>query len=111
MFSTGYCSYLRVYSVLVLTKPIIEIEMISIITQQDVLFYLIPNRSLEEKIDNFLKLLEKTSKKQFINTSKQKQYMYKSDPKTVVISTSDDSKKEGLLIFILEIKISIPETK
>lgn len=73
--------------------------------------YQILKRGSIEKFDDFLKILEKTSKKPLINACKRKLCMDKSDPTTVVISTLGNSRKKGLPISILEREISTPATQ
>ena len=66
-FSPRYCSHSGALLVPVPTIPTAETEIIFMATQQDVL----PNRILKkgsaEKIDDFLKILEKISKKRTVN--------------------------------------------
>ncbi len=72
--SFGYCSQPRVPLVLVPTMPTAETEIISMATQQDILPNQILIRGSAENIDDFLKILEKISKKKrrLINASKRK---------------------------------------
>ncbi len=67
LFSLEYCSHLKVFLVPIPTMPTAEIEIISIATQQNILPNQILKRGLAEKIDNFLKILEKISKKNMVN--------------------------------------------
>lgn len=67
---------------------------------------------MAEKIDDFLKRPDKTSKKKrLINASKQKVSINKLKPNIVLISTLDQSKREGLSILILEAKALILATR
>lgn len=67
LFSPRYCSHLRTLLVLVPTIPIPKTKIISIATQQDFLPNQILKKSLAEKIDDFLKILENTLKKKTVN--------------------------------------------
>ncbi len=62
-FSPKYCSYLGALLIPVPTMPTAETEIISIATQQDVLPNWILKRGSKKKIDDFLKIPEKISKK------------------------------------------------
>ena len=70
-FSPGYCSHLGASLVSVPTIPTDETEIISIAIQQDILPNRILKRGSAERIDDFLKILEKISdkKRRLINTS------------------------------------------
>lgn len=91
-------------SVLVLTILIAKTKMISIITYQDILPNQILKNGLAEKIDNFLKIPKKISKKkiQLINISKQRQNILK----MVIISILNKLGENNILISILVIEIS-----
>ncbi len=67
LFSPGYCSHLGAPLVPVPTMPTVETEIISMVTQQDVLPDQILKRGSAEKIDDFLKIPEKISKKKTVN--------------------------------------------
>ena len=73
-FSSGYCSYPGATLVPISTMPTAETGIISMATQQNVLPNQILKRGLTEKIDNFLKILEKILDKKswLINASKRK---------------------------------------
>ena len=62
-FFPGYCLHSGTPLVSVLTMPTAEIEIISMATQQDVLPNQILKRGSAEKINDFLKITEKISKK------------------------------------------------
>lgn len=76
-------------------------------TQQNGLFYQILTKSLWKKIAGFVKTSKKYKKKGFINTCKWKQYIYKFDLKTIIITSWNDFEKKDFLIIIPEIIISI----
>lgn len=103
-FSFRYYFYLGMPSVLVLTILIAKTKMISIITYQDILPNQILKNGLAEKIDNFLKIPKKISKKkiQLINISKQRQNILK----MVIISILNKLGENNILISILVIEIS-----
>ncbi len=65
-FFPEYCSHSGAPLVPIPTMPTAETEMISIASQQDVLLNQILKRSSVEKIDDFLKIPEKISKKKTI---------------------------------------------
>ena len=112
-FLPGYYTHSGAPSFLLLTMPTVDTDIIPMATQKDVLSNRILKKDSAEKIDKFLKILEELSKKkrQLINASKRIISMAKSNHKTVVISTLDNSRKEGLPILIPEIKISTLNTK
>lgn len=113
IFSPRYCIYNRPLLFPVLTMLTKKTEIIFIATYQDVFLNQILKRDSAEKIDDFLKTLEKMSKtkKQLINTAKRKLNINKSKYKTDPISTLNHSGKEQLLILIQEIKILTLDTK
>ncbi len=73
LFSLKYYSHPRASLIPVSTILIAETEIIYMATQQNVLPNRILKRGSAEKIDDFLKILKKISKKRWlINASKQK---------------------------------------
>ncbi len=66
-FSPEYCSHLRTSLVFVSTMPTTKTEIISITTQQNDLPNQILKKGSAEKIDDFLKISEKISKKKTVN--------------------------------------------
>lgn len=78
------------------------------IHHQDDWSFRILKMCFEEKWDNFLKTLEKTSiNKQYIYILKHKQYLNKLNKKTVIITTSNDSENKSFPISILQKKVSL----
>ena len=97
LFSPGYCLYPKAPLVPVPTMPTDETKIISMATQQDVLPNQILKRGLAEKIDDFLKIPEKISKKRrLINASKRKLALQKQKLETVVISLLHNSVKKNI---------------
>ena len=98
-FSPKYYLHPKTPLVPVPTMPTAETEIISMATQQNVLPNRILKRGLVEKINDFLKIPEKISKKKrLINASKWKLALQKQKLKTVVISLLDNSVKKDLPI-------------
>lgn len=93
--------------------PTKKTEIILIATYQDVFLNQILKRGSAEKIDDFLKTQEKTSKRKkwLIHAFKRKLNMNKSKYKTDFISTLNHSKKEQLPVLISEVKIITLDTK
>lgn len=95
-FSLRYYTYPGAFLFLVLTMLIKKTEIILIAIYQDVFLNQIPKKVLIEKIDNFLKILEKISKRKkwLINVSKQKLIMDKSKFKKVFTRTLNYFEKK-----------------
>ena len=104
IFSPGFCTHLGAPLSPISPKPIEETRTISEAKQQQ---NITPNRIFQrgsvENLDNFLKTIEKISKKKrrLANAFKRKLSMGKQKPKTVVISSLDNSHKEDSPISIL----------
>lgn len=65
LFSTWYCSHSELPSVSVLTIKIVETEMISMTTEENVSTHQILRRDLEDKTDDFLQRSEKKTKNNY----------------------------------------------
>ena len=113
IFLPGYYTHLEAPSFLVLIMLTVNTKIIPMATQKVVLPNQILKKNSAEKIDKFLKGPEEPlkKKKRLINVSKQKTSMAKSNHKTIVISTSNNFRKEDLPISIPETKVSTPGTK
>lgn len=106
-FFSGYYTYpgTPLFLVFIIAKK--KIEIIFIATHQDFFANQILKRGSAKKIDDFLNISEKTSKKtRLIDISKRKFSMDKLKPKTVVISTLDYFGEERLPILIPETNVS-----
>lgn len=107
-FFLGYYIQSGAISFSLFTIPTKNTELIFITTHQDIFLNQILKKSSIVKIDNFLKITKKISKKkkQLINAFKFKANIDKSKPKRVIFIILDYFKEERLQILIPEAKVS-----
>ena len=99
IFSLGYYTHLGAPLFPIPPKPE-GTEIIPKARQQDIFLNRILKRGLDENLDDFMKTPQKISnkKRRLISASKQKHNMDKQKPKTIIISSFDNSGIEGLPI-------------